>query len=200
MAGTAVVFVDVTNEVLHEKGTLGGDLAKVARGLLDAAGRLVSWARTCDVPVIWVRTAFRPGYIDATRSMRASAVELNGRLVDGTWGAELVDGLGRRADDIVITKKRPSAFFGTELNFVLRGLGCEQLILAGTSTNWAIESTARDAESLDFQVLIPRDATGARMGDLHEAALRSIASRYATITSVAEIAAANAGPDNRGAG
>jgi nicotinamidase-related amidase len=198
MTATAVLFVDVTNEVLHEKGTLGGDLPKVAHGLLDGVRRLVSWARTRDVPVIWIRTAFRPGYIDATRSMRASAADLNGRLVDGTWGAELVDGLGRRSDDIVITKKRPSAFFATELNFVLRGLGIERLILAGTSTNWAIESTARDADSLDFQVVIPRDATGARMGELHEPALRSIASRYGAITTVAEIVSAGTGLDATG--
>jgi nicotinamidase-related amidase len=187
MEKTAIVLVDLTNEVLHEKGTLGGDLPKVARGLLDAVQRLVAWARTRDIPVIWLRTAFRPGYVDATRSMRATSAELAGRLVDGTWGAQLIDGLGRRDEDIVITKKRPSAFFGTELGFVLRGLGVERLILAGTSTNWAIESTARDAESLDFSVLVPRDATGARMGDFHEPALRSIATRYGSITTVAEI-------------
>jgi nicotinamidase-related amidase len=187
MAETALLFVDVTNEVLHAKGTLGGDLPKVAGGMLDGVKRLVSWARRGNMPVIWIRTAFRPGYVDATRGMRATAAQLGGRLVDGTWGAQLVDGLGREPDDIVITKKRPSAFFGTELNFVLRGLGVERLILAGTSTNWAIESTARDAESLDFDVVVPRDATGARMGDLHEPALRSIASRYGRITTVQEI-------------
>ena len=67
------------------------------------------------------------------------------------------------------------------------GAGVEQIVLAGTSTNWAIESTAREAESLDYKVHVPRDATGARMGDFHEAALRSMATRYATITTVQEI-------------
>ena len=184
---TAVVLVDLTNEVLHEKGTLGGDLQKVARGLLDAARALVSWAHEHDVPVIWMRTAFRPGYLDASRAMRAAAADLNGRLVDGTWGAQLVDGLGRDDRDIVITKKRPSAFFGTELDFVLRAMGIDRIVLAGTSTIWAIESTARDADSLDYKVWVPRDATGARMGDFHEPALRSMATRYATITTVEDI-------------
>lgn len=190
MRRTAVVLVDLTNEVLHEKGTLGGDLQKVARGLLDAARKLVSWAHEHDVAVIWMRTAFRPGYVDASRNMRASAAELNGRLVDGTWGAELMDGIGRDARDIIITKKRPSAFLGTELDFVLRTMGIEQIVLAGTSTNWAIESTARDAESLDYKVLVARDATGARMGAFHEPALRSMATRYATITTVDDIRSA----------
>jgi nicotinamidase-related amidase len=184
---TALLLIDVTNEVLHEKGTLGGDLHKVAEGLLEAVRRLVFWAHEHDVPIIWVRTAFRPGYIDASHAMRATAGDLNGRLLDGTWGAELVDNLGLASSDIVITKKRPSAFLGTELNFVLRGLKIERLIVGGTSTNWAVESTVREAESLDYQVVVASDATGARMGHLHEAALLSIASRYGQVKPVDEI-------------
>ena len=81
------------------------------------------------------------------------------------------------------------AVFGTDLEFVLRGLGIRRMIVAGTSTNWAIEATVRDAESLDYEVIVARDATGARMGDLHEPALRSIASRYGEVRSVDEIVA-----------
>ena len=189
MAKTALLLIDLTNEVLHANGTLGGDLSKVASTLLEAVRRLVSWARERKLPVIWVRMAFRPGYVDASRAMRASAAEMAGRLIDGSWGAELVDGLGRQENDAVITKKRPSAFFGTDLSFVLLGLEVERLIVAGTSTNWAIESTAREAESLDYQVIVARDATGARMGDMHEPALRSIATRYGEVKTVTEILA-----------
>ena len=187
MAKTALLLIDLQKEVLDAKGTLCGDLPRVAGTLLEAVRRLVSWARERDVPVIWVRMAFRPGYVDASRSVRASAAEMAGRLVDGSWGAELVGGLGRVDDDIVITKKRSSAFLGTDLDFVLRGLGVERLIVAGTSTNWAVESTIREAESLDYQVIVPREATGARMGDLHESALRSIASRYGEVKTMAEV-------------
>lgn len=189
MANTALLLIDVQKEVLDPKGTLCGDLPKVADRLLDAVRQLVSWARRHEVPVVWVRMAFRPGYVDASRSVRASAQEMAGRLVDGTWGAEIVDGLGRVDADVVVTKKRPSAFFGTDLHFVLKGLGVDRLIVAGTSTNWAVESTIRDADSLDYEVVVPREATGARMGDLHEAALRSIASRYAAIKSLQDVIA-----------
>jgi nicotinamidase-related amidase len=131
--------------------------------------------------------AFRAGYIDASKSVRASAVDMAGRLIDGTWGAEIVDGLGRQPDDPVVTKKRPSAFMSTDLSFVLRGLGVQRLIVAGTSTNWAVEATVRDAESLDYEVIVVRDATGARMGHLHDAALRNMATRYAAIMSTDEV-------------
>jgi nicotinamidase-related amidase len=65
------------------------------------------------------------------------------------------------------------------------------LVVAGTSTNWAVESTIREAESLDYQVIVPREATGARMGDLHESALRSIASRYGEVKTMAEVLASS---------
>lgn len=100
-----------------------------------------------------------------------------------------MDGVGREKDDIVITKKRSSAFLATDLDFVLRGLGAEWLIVSGTSTNWAVESTVRDGESLDYRVIVVREATGARMRAMHEPALRSMASRYAEVKDLAEILA-----------
>jgi nicotinamidase-related amidase len=184
---SALLLIDVQNEVLHPKGTLRGDLPKVADGLLANIRRLVSWAREQSIPVIWVRMAFRPGYIDASKSVRAAAAEMAGRLVDGTWGAEIVDDVGRLPEDPVVTKKRPSAFLNTDLLFVLRGLGVHKLIVAGTSTNWAVEATVRDAESLDYDIVSVRDATGARMGDLHEPALKNMATRYAVLMSTDEV-------------
>lgn len=193
----ALLLIDLQNEVLHPKGTLSGDLPNVADRLVTNTRRLVSWARAQAVPVIWVRMAFRPGYIDASRSVRASAAEMRGRLVEGTWGAEILDDIGRRADDPVVTKKRPSAFKCTDLCFVLRGLGTRRLIVAGTSTNWAVEATVRDAESLDYEVVVVADATGARMGDLHEAALRNMATRYAVVMSTDEVVALRSHGDSR---
>ncbi len=187
MPRDALLVIDVQKEVLDPKGTLGGDLPEVADGLLAAVRAVVEWARGRDVPVIWIRMAFRPGYVDAPLSVRETADEMAGRLVDGSWGADICDGVGRRDGDIVIVKKRPSAFFGTDLDWVLRGLGAERLIVVGTSTNWAVESTVRDADSLDYRVVIPREATGARMGDLHEPSLRTMGTRFAEVVSVADL-------------
>ena len=187
MPTTALLLIDVTNEVLHPDGTLGGDLQSAAATLIPTIRRLVDWARARDTPVIWARTAFRASYIDASAAMRRTAATLNGRLLDGTWGTELVQAAGPTPEDIVIIKKRPSAFLGTELDYVLRGLAIARLIIAGTSTNWAVESTARDADARDYDVVVARDATAARMGQFHEDALRSIASRYGRIASVDDI-------------
>lgn len=185
----ALLLIDLQKEVLDPRGTLRGDLPNVADRLLDSVRSLIEWARSRELPVIWVRMAFRPGYVDAPLSVRETVSEMAGRLVDGSWGAEIVDELDRREHDIVITKKRPSAFFGTDLDFVLRGLAVEVLIVAGTSTNWAVESTVRDADSLDYRVVIPREATGARLGEMHEPSLRSMGTRFAKVSSLADVVA-----------
>jgi nicotinamidase-related amidase len=186
MPRTAVLLIDLQNEVLHPDGGLAGDFPATAEPMLDTIRRLVAWARTADVPVIWARLAFRPGHVDAVRD---SMSRTKGTLVDGTWGAELFDGLGRTAEDIVITKKRPSAFFDTDLRVVLRGLGVERLLVGGVSTNWAVESSVRDGHSHDLQMVVIRDAVGTPFADLHEPSLRSMATVFAQVVTLSEFLA-----------
>jgi nicotinamidase-related amidase len=186
-AGTALLLIDIQNEVMHPDGQLRGDLPAAADRLVDATRQLVAWARDRSYPVIWVRMAFRPGMVDAGRGVRMNTSVTAGRLVDGSWGAEILDGLDRRPDDVVVTKKRSSAFFNTDLDFILNGLGVRRLVVGGTSTNWAIESTVRDGDSRDLEMIVVREATASRIAELHEPSLRSMASRYARILSLDEV-------------
>jgi len=183
MPKTALLLIDLQNEVLHPDGRLAGDFPASAGPLLDAVRRLVTWAHERRLPVIWARLAFRPGHFDAVRDSMSRS---RGTLVDGTWGAELLDGLGRREDDIVITKKRPSAFFHTDLDLVLRGLGVDRLVVGGVSTNWAVESTVRDGHSHDYEMIVVREATGTPIAELHEPSLRSMGTVFAKVVSLAD--------------
>lgn len=182
--GISLLLVDLQNEFLHPAGRLAGDFPADAAPMLQVVRDLLAWARTEGHPVVWLRLAFRPGHIDAVRD---SMSREHGTLVDGTWGAELLDGLGRDTGDIVVTKKRPSGFFHTELDLVLRGLGVHRLIVGGVSTNWAVESTVRDAHSHDYEVVVVREAVATPFAELHEPSLRSMGSVFATIAGVDEV-------------
>jgi ureidoacrylate peracid hydrolase len=184
VSGTAVLLVDLQNETLHPEGKLAGDFPARCQPLFEAVRQLTGWAHVRDIPVVWVRLAFRPGHFDAVRD---SMSRERGTLVDGTWGAELLDGLGRQPGDIVVTKKRPSAFFQTDLNIALKGLGVDRLIVGGVSTNWAVESTVRDAHSYDYEVVVAREATATPFEDMHEASLRSMGTVFAHVKSLDEI-------------
>jgi nicotinamidase-related amidase len=163
---------------------LAGDFPATAAPLLGAVRTLVDWAHATELPVIWLRLAFRPGHFDAVRD---SMSRRRGTFLDGSWGAEILDGLGRRPDDIVITKRRPSGFFDTELAIVLRGLGVDRLLVGGVSTNWAVESTVRDGHSHDYEMVVVREAVGTPFAELHDASLRSMASVFASVRSLAEV-------------
>ena len=187
---TGVLLIDLQNEVLHPDGGLAGDFPATAEPMLEAIRELVAWARAESLPVIWARLAFRPGHIDAVRD---SMSRTKGTLLDGTWGAELFEGLGRRPEDIVITKKRPSVFFDTDLRVVLRGLGIDRLIVGGVSTNWAVESSVRDGHSHDLQMVVVREAVGTPFAALHEPSLRSMATVFASVVALSELIAETGG-------
>jgi nicotinamidase-related amidase len=179
-----VLLVDIQNEVFHPDGALAGDFPAQAGPMLDAVRRLVAWARERDLPVIWLRLAFRPGHFDAVRD---SMSRERGTFLDGSWGAEVLDGLGRQDEDVVITKKRPSGFFDTDLRIVLRGLGVDRIVVGGGSTNWAVESTVRDGHSHDYEMVVVREAVTTPFADLHEPSLRSMGSVFAKVLSVDEV-------------
>jgi nicotinamidase-related amidase len=179
-----LLLVDIQNEVFHTDGRLAGDFPARAAPMLDAVRRLVAWAHGASIPVIWLRLAFRPGHFDAVRD---SMSRTRGTFVDGTWGADILDGLGRLENDVVVTKKRPSGFFQTDLVIVLRGLGVDRIVVAGGSTNWAVESTVRDGHSHDFEMVVVREAVTTPHDDLHESSLRSMATVFARVTDLDEV-------------
>lgn len=183
---TAVLVVDMQNELMHPEGKYFQAFPVDPQPSVTAVQRLVEWARDHDLRVIWMRLAFRRGHFD---SVFNSMSRTTGNLLDGSWGAELLDGLGRTEDDIVITRKRPSAFFDTELNIVLRGLGIRRLVVSGGSTHWAVESTVRDGHSYDYEMFVVREAVVDPFPDFHEAALRSMGSVFATVLGLDDVLA-----------
>jgi nicotinamidase-related amidase len=184
MSRTCLLLVDIQKEVFHPDGVLAGDFPSHAEPMLACVRRLVEWAHENGHPVIWLRLAFRAGHFDAVRD---SMSRTRGTFLDGSFGAELLDGLGRLETDIVITKKRPSGFFDTDLRVVLRGLGIEQIVVGGASTNWAVESTVRDGHSHDYEMVVASDAVATPFTDLHEPSLRSMGSVFARVITTDEI-------------
>jgi nicotinamidase-related amidase len=111
----------------------------------------------------------------------------DGALLDGDLGAEVVEGLGRRNDDIVVRKKWPSGFFVTDLALVVRALDLEQLLGGGVSTNWAVESTVRDGHSHDLRMTVVSDAVATPFTDLDEPSLRGMAATFADVVRSSDV-------------
>lgn len=129
---------------------------------------VIDAAREAGIPVIFFREAHRRNLVDFGR-------ELDGvekvHLLEGDRSSELVDELRPRDDEYVITKRRYSCFFGTDLEILLKGLRVETLILLGGLTDVCVHYTFVDAHQHDYFTRVIEDCCGGSSHARHEAAL-----------------------------
>lgn len=88
--------------------------------------------------------------------------------VRGTEGVEVIDDLKPDRNDIIVEKRRFSAFFRTDLDLTLRELGIDTVVLAGINTNVCVLATAFDAVSNDFYTILLSDCCASGKKELHE--------------------------------
>jgi isochorismate hydrolase len=91
------------------------------------------------------------------------------------------------ANDTTLPKKRYSAFFGTDLDKVLRSRGIRDLIISGVMTNLCCETTARDAFMKDYRVFFLIDGTATRRSELHLATLKNLGFGFAYLLTCDEL-------------
>jgi maleamate amidohydrolase len=147
--------------------------------------RLLDTARARRHPVFFTTIAYEP-------SLRDGGVWLQkmpgmGTLVAGTPPVELDERLGRRADEPLIVKKGPSAFFGTNLAALLSADRVDTLIVCGATTSGCVRASVVDAVQCGFPTLIPRECVGDRAREPHEANLFDIDAKYGDVVSVDDV-------------
>jgi ureidoacrylate peracid hydrolase len=101
--------------------------------------------------------------------------------MEGTEEAEIHDSIAPGAEDIVILKNRYSAFYGTDLEEILRDRQVREVVICGVMTNICCESTARDAFFRDLWVRFVADATASVTEEMHVATLLNLAYAFAEI-------------------
>jgi nicotinamidase-related amidase len=109
--------------------------------------------------------------------------------MEGTFDAEIFPRFAPTHPlEIVVPKRRFSAFFSTDLSLLLREQGIRSVVLAGCKTNVSIRATAQDAFANGFHVLVAQDATSSNRAHLAEASLEDIARYMGRVVSLAEAA------------
>jgi len=191
---TALLAMDFANDLVHENGALKdfGFAAMVKQtNVLANAAQLLDAARRSGVKVIYVLAKFRPGYPErpADDPQYARIIQANA-LVEGTWGAEIHEALHPQDEEIVVTKRAVSAFYGTDLTPLLAAAGVDTLLLCGVATNFVVEGTARAAIDRGYNVVIVGDCCASLSQELHDAALTTALPFIATISNLDEVTAA----------
>jgi len=131
---------------------------------------LAAIARRNGSPVIWVKQVFASNLHDAPLEVKRGGHRI---VIEGTEGANLLPELDFGASDTILVKKRYSAFFGTQLDSILKDLNCKQIVVAGVNTHACVRATVIDAYQRDCDVLLAQDCI-----DSHDEQHHSVSMRY----------------------
>jgi nicotinamidase-related amidase len=149
-------------------------------------------ARAGGVPVIYVTIAFRPGYPEVTprNRMFGAMVARTGGVIAAEEATRVHPDVAPAPGEVVVTKRRVSAFAGSDLDVVLRAGGFDHLVLAGIATSGVVLSTLRQAADLDFGLTVLSDGCLDADPEVHRVLMEKVFSRQAAIMTVAEWSAA----------
>jgi nicotinamidase-related amidase len=98
-----------------------------------------------------------------------------------------------RTDDVVLSKCRPSAFFGTPLSALLVRLRADSVVIAGCTTSGCVRATAVDAYSMGWRVVLAEDGCFDRAQLSHDVSLFELNAKYASVVPVSDLGPALAG-------
>jgi nicotinamidase-related amidase len=142
-------------------------------------------ARAKNIPVMYVVVGFRPG---------APEVSPNNKMFSGmkeymkNYSPEefmkIHPSIAPQANDVVITKRRVSAFSGSDLEVILRAQGISHLILTGIATSGVVLSTTREAADKDYKITIISDCCADSDEEVQKVLMEKVLMRQAEMVRI----------------
>jgi len=173
---TALVIIDLQNDFLDASGAYarGGDanpaalelparVAPVAHALKTAGGLVAASQFT-----LWPDASGAPMISPHLKELRPYLQQ--GDFAPGSWGQANIDALAGLIH-VTVSKVAYSAFFNTQLDWVLRRAGIDTVAVCGIVTNGGVASTVRDAHMRDYRTLVLGDGCAAFGEERHQTSL-----------------------------
>lgn len=181
---TALLVMDIQPATMQMMGDAGAPLA----GALQQAIRA---ARAASVPVIYVVVGFRKGFPEIGKGVynKSFAALKGGATMPGLEDPTVDAVVAPQPGEMVVTKRRVSAFAGSDLEVILRAHRIDHLVLTGISTSGVVLSTLREAADKDYKLTVLSDACADRDPEVHSVLMNKVFPRQADVLTVAEWAA-----------
>ncbi len=171
MSKTALLLLDLQQGILER---FGDDMADYLS--------CVSKTINAGISIIYIRTCFRPGHPEiSSRNLSIARIDSLGDFVEGDESVGISPSIAPFERDMVVTKRRVSAFSGSDLDVVLRSLTVDSLVLAGVATSGAVVSTVRQAADLDFSLTVLGDLCLDLDAEVHRVLVEKVFPRQARI-------------------
>ena len=179
----AVVVVDMQNGFCHPDGAL---YAPGSEDAIDPIADLLYTAREAGTDVIFTRDVHPPEQFENAHYYDEFD-RWGEHVLEGSWEAEIVDGLAVEPEDHVVVKHTYDAFYRTDLEGYLDTHGIEDLLIAGTLANVCVLHTAGSAGLRDYRPVLVTDAIGYIEAEHREYALEHADWLFGETTSLSEI-------------
>jgi nicotinamidase-related amidase len=172
---TALLVMDV-------QGAVVSMLKENSAALLDAIAETIEAARNKNIPIIYVVVGFRKGYPEVSAANKSFSVLRNsGRNLDSEEAMQVDMKITPQSGDLIITKKRVSAFTGSDLEVVLRSNSIQQLVLSGIATSGVVLSTLREAADKDYRITVLSDCCADADAEVHHVLMTKVFPRQADV-------------------
>ncbi|HEV9036060.1 MAG TPA: isochorismatase family cysteine hydrolase [Puia sp.] len=177
---TALLVMDIQTMTMQRLGD--GAETPIA-----AINRAIAAARAAGIPVIYVVVGFRKGFPEIGPSNKSFSVIRQAGAIPGLEDPVIVDpAVKPQPGDIVVTKRRVSAFAGSDLEVILRARRIEHLVLSGFATSGVVLSTLREAADKDYRLSVLSDACADLDEEVHTVLMNKVFPRQAEVMKAAE--------------
>ena len=199
---TVVIVIDMQNAFISKGGMFDlwdRDVSK-NQEVIQPIKKITEAARAKGVKVVYTAAEYQlglhdtggpnsPNWYKSTLPSYREHPEWRDKLVfHGTWGADIVDELTPQEGDILVTKTKYSAFFGTNLDIILKTLDAKYLVFVGVATNICVEASIRDAYYREyFPILVADSAMYSGPACTQEATIYNVQRCYGWVTTTQNI-------------
>jgi nicotinamidase-related amidase len=154
--------------------------------------KAIQFARDSQMQVIYVVVGFRKDYPEASPYNKSFAnLKTSGRNLDSAGAFTVDETVAPQPGDIVVTKRRISAFTGSDLEVVLRAQAINEIVLTGIATSGVVLSTLREAADKDYVITVLSDCCADGDEEVHRVLTTKIFPRQADVMTAEEWCAKN---------
>jgi nicotinamidase/pyrazinamidase len=178
MVKPAIVVVDMLKDNIDADSPYR--MGDEGRRIIPYIQELLAYAREKNIPVIFANDSYFPDDFLFKGRMKPHCIQ-------GTRGSEVIDELEPKMGDLILPKRRMSAFFKTGLEDTLRERNIDTIVVCGISTTACVMTTAMDAFMYDFYVIVVEDCCAAPRRPEHESAVKVLQSLHIPLGKLFEI-------------
>ncbi len=181
---TALLVMDVQHATVKN--------LKDSTAFFNSLENAIQTARNNKILVIYVVLGFRKNYPEASPNNKSFSRLKNGVMnLDTEEATRIHESIAPQPDDIIVTKKRVSAFTGSDLEVVLRSFEIKHLVLTGIATSGVVLSTLREAADKDYVLTVLSDCCADMDEEVHRVLTTKIFTRQAEVIKTKEWRANN---------